>query len=68
MTFANVLLCDDSFWLICRFYNVQNKEHLNFETTYLPLLGKDGTIQHIWGASDCSYNLQPDELLAIKVT
>ena len=42
------------------------KEHLSFETTYHPLLGKNGTIRHIFGASDYSFKLQPDELLAIK--
>ena len=42
------------------------KEHLSFETTYHPLLGKNGTIRHIFGASDYSFKLQSDELLAIK--
>mgnify|MGYP006090692411 CR=1 FL=1 len=64
--FKMILDVNESIRIVGKTCFIKKKEHLSFETTYHPLLGKNGTIRHILGASDYSFKLQPDELLAIK--
>ena len=43
------------------------KRTFEFRNNLSSIVGKkNGTIRHIFGASDYSFKLQPDELLAIK--
>ena len=55
--FKMVLDVNDTIRIIGKTCFIKNKEHLSFETTYLPLLGKNGTIQHILVAYDYSFKL-----------
>jgi len=41
---------------------VEQREHWNFESFYLPLLGPDGTVDHVVGAADYQYKLREDDL------
>jgi len=41
---------------------VERREHWNFESLYLPLLGPDGTVDHVVGAADYQYKLRDDDL------
>jgi hypothetical protein len=46
-----ILDVNESIRIVGKTCFIKKKEHLSFETTYHPLLGKNGTIRHILGAS-----------------